>query len=206
MIKVVQELAVVIPPLNAPVVTIDSHEKLIELSDVFGTRLPEDYIQFHRAYGEGWFFSVSHKMSAGLVVFGDAYRIGETYRTALRHASPNRLQELRVIKESRPRRVPLPLFSEPNGLLPWGTTTNEIDLCRRVHGELVDNWPVVALRSGTGEYEQFDCGMVEFLAGVIAGTTICPLLPKHFPGRKGAGWAVVGGREETFSLPPASGD
>ncbi len=206
MIKAVQELASIIPPPTSPAITIDSHEKLIEVSDVFGTRLPEDYIQFHRTYGEGFFFSVSHKMSANLVVFGNVYRIGGTGSTALRYASPERLQELRVIKESRPKRVPLPLFCEPHGLLPWGTTTNEVDLCWRVHGELVDNWPVVALRSGTGEYEQFECGLVEFVTAIISGRTICQLLPKHFPGSKGVGWAVSGGKEETFSRPRPSAE
>lgn len=206
MIKAIQELASVIPPPSSPIVTIDSHERLIELSDVFGTRLPEDYIQFQRTYGEGWFFSVSHKMSAGLCVFGNAYRVGGNGSTALRHASPKRLHELRALKEARPKRVPLPLFCEPLGLLPWGNTTNEIDLCWRVHGQLVDNWPVIALKCGTGEYEQFECCMAEFLTGIISGKFSSQLLPKHFPGRKGVGWAVVGGGEVTLSNNPASAD
>jgi len=202
MIKVVQDLAAVIPPPAAPRVTIDTHEKLIELYDVFGTRLPEDFIQFHKTYGEGYFFSVSHKMSANLIVYGNDYHIGNTHGGALRQAAMKRLHELRLIKERRPKRVPYPLFCEPGGLLPWGSTTNGVDLCWQVRGDLVDNWKVTALRAGTGEHQQFDVGVAGFLRDVITGHSACPFLPKGFPGEKGIGWA--GGGEETFSGPPVA--
>ena len=205
MIKVVEELAAVIPPPVSPRITIDTHERLVELFDVFGTRLPEDFIQFHRAYGEGCFFSVSHKTSANLIVYGNSYRLPRNDGPALREAATKRLNELRLVKEARPKRVPYPLFCEPGGLLPWATTTNGVDLCWQVRGDLVDDWKVVALRSGTGEHQQFDVGVAGFLRDIITGRSVCEFLPKGFPGEKGVGWMVAGGGEETFSRQAAAG-
>src|SRR4029079_769267 len=106
------------------------------------------------------------------------------------HSVPARLTELRVHKEKRPKSIPFPLYWEPNGLLPWGKTTNDTDLCWRVHGELVDNWKVVALRVASREYEEFDLTMTEFLKAIISGSTVSQLMPKGFPGDKGVEFAV----------------
>ncbi len=194
MIKSVHELARVVSPPQRPTATVESTAKWNDVFAAIGTRLPEDFVQFHKYYGDGYFFSVSHKASANLA----------PYQQGVSGGAIQRLHELRLLKESRPTRVPCPLYFSPDGLLPWGGTSNEADLCWRVHGELVDNWPVVVLRTAKGEYEEFDCGMAAFLAGVIRGELQCSLLPKNFPGTKGVGWSVwrfpAEESEETYSL------
>lgn len=143
-------------------------------------------------------------MTAAFCVFGNSYRVGVTQSSALRHAAPQRLNELRILKEQQPKRVPFPLFCEPHGLLPWGRLTNNVDASWRVHDELVDNWTVVLLRTGTSQHEVYDCNMSRLLAGIISGRVQSALLPKGFPGRKGVGWWVARtDGERTYAAPPA---
>jgi len=149
-----------------------------------GTRLPTDFVYAYKAYGDGYFYSKSHKMTANVSLYAGK-ALGSFFNNA-----PKRLSELRVVKEKRPKCVPFPLYWEPGGLLPWGRATNDADLCWVVRGELVDNWQVVVLRPGRGHYQVFEMTAIQFLARVIAGTVSCDLLPKGFPGAEGVGFEI----------------
>ena len=175
----IEELQAVIQPPAVPNAVLTSPAAWQELFDRLGTRLPEDFVQFHKVFGDGYFYSRTHKRSANLSVYGGirSFNLGQFI--------PKRLTELRLAKERRPKSVPYPLYWEPNGLLPWGRTTNDTDLCWSVRGDLVDNWPVVVLRAGVRASESYDCGMAEFLSRLISGKIHSELMPDGFPGEKG---------------------
>jgi hypothetical protein len=181
--KKLDELAAVISPPDSPRVTLGSKDWL-DIFSRLGTRLPEDFVQFHQMYGEGYFCSVTHPSSANLNVCGG----GRLH--PIRTYVPQRLSELRILKERSPKSVPTPLYWETKGLLPWGTTTNGTDLCWRVTGELVDDWTVAALRTASKEIQEFPVSMTEFLRGIIDRTIDCSLMPLGIPGEKGIVWKV----------------
>ena len=175
------EITAALPPPTNPGISMTDAD-WIQLFERIGTRLPTDFIQFYKAYGDGYFCSKTHRMSANVMLYA-----GVGMAAFFPHV-PRRLTELRIIKEKRPKCVPFPLYWEPNGLLPWGSATNDTDLCWQVRGELVDNWHVVVLRAGRGEHEVFKMSAIQFLARVISGTVTCHLLPKGFPGMVGVGF------------------
>jgi hypothetical protein len=188
--KKIEELAAVIPPPTNPHVTMSDADWLKVFSHI-GTRLPQDFVQFFRTYGEGYFYSISHPRTANVSIYAGRYTDAMSQHSfSFRKAVPSRLSELRLQKEKRPKSVPLPLHWEPGGLLPWGRATNDTDLCWRVEGNLVDNWTVVVLHTVQCQCESFDVSMTTFLKGIIEGSIECSLLPKGFPGEKGVGWEV----------------
>jgi hypothetical protein len=175
----IDELRAVVRPPTAPVVSLGGQDAWLALFRQFGTRLPEDFVQFHRVYGEGSLVSLTHELSASVGLWG-----GLTY-SAFSTQVPARLSALRELKERRPQSVPLPLYWEPHGLLPWGRASNDADLCWVVSGALVDDWSVVVLLTQERAHERFDMSALQFLARVANGTVSCRLLPDHFPGSKG---------------------
>ena len=178
------ELQEVLPPPAAPRVTM-AHDRWLEVFRQFGTRLPGDFVEFHQRYGEGFFYSRTHRRTAGLHLW-NAFN----ERFSFQHQVPQRLSELRHLKEQRPKSVPLPLYWDTGGLLPWGITTNDTDLCWVVRGSLVDDWPVAALRTRSRQVELFECSAIQFLARLLKGAITCRLMPEHFPGTRGAGYEV----------------
>lgn len=181
--KKLDELAAVVAPPPSPKIRL-SDDDWLQLFSRLGTRLPQDFVQFHKRYGDGYFYSVSHKRSAGISILGGGSRL------SFDQAVAKRLTELRIIKEKRPKSVPFPLYWEPFGLLPWGRTTNDTDLCWRVHGELVDNWKVVAIRAASREFEEYDLTMTEFLKAIASGAHASNLMPKGFSGEQGVAFAA----------------
>ncbi len=177
------ELTSVIPPPSRPRITMADSD-WIQLFQQIGTRLPGDFVQTYKAYGDGYFYSKTHCMSANLGLYA-----GAMCQPFFPHV-PRRLSALRIIKEKRPKCVPFPLYWEPGGLLPWARATNDTDLCWRVRGELVDNWQVVVLRAGKGEFETYEMSAIQFLARAIKGTIASNLLPKGFPGTEGVAFEV----------------
>lgn len=180
----IDELVAVVPPPSTPNVRMTQADWM-QIFTHMGTRLPGDFAAAYERYGEGHFFSHSHKSSAYLSLCAG------TMSMQYLNFVPRRLSDLRVQKEKRPKSVPLPLYWEPGGLLPWATAGNQIDLCWQVRGELVDNWHVVVLRAAQGEHQVFEMSAMQFLARVITGKISCPLLPKGFPGEKGVGFRSI---------------
>ena len=151
--KSLEHLISIVRPPTKPNALSWNDWRWVALFGHFGTRLPEDYVQFNIVYGDGYFESISHPRTANISIYGHVESFG------LAKMAPRRLTELRLAKERRPKSVPYPLYWEPNGLLPWGRTTNGVDLCWSVQGELVDNWGVVVLRQGTSKSECYDVSM-----------------------------------------------
>ena len=119
----------------------------LEVFSHIGTRLPLDFVQFYKRYGEGYFYSISHPRSANLSVYAGRYGGPVTSHSfSFRKCVPDRLTELRLQKERRPKTCPSRCTGNPGGLLPWGRTSNDTDLCWKVQGDLVDNWTVVVFR------------------------------------------------------------
>jgi hypothetical protein len=185
----IDELERLVPPPTSPWSAFDS-EAWLDLFAAFGTRLPEDFVQFHKRYGEGFFSSRSHPRSSGISLYGSLRTHRRNDRTSFLYQVPRRLSELRLLKESRRRSLPS-LYFERGGLLPWATATNGADLCWSVRGQLVDNWPVVVLLSSKGVHEAHELTALQFLAGVASGSVTCPLLPPHFPGRVGIAFTAI---------------
>jgi hypothetical protein len=177
------ELKAVLPPPAKPRITLTDKD-WIALFQCIGTRLPGDFVQTYKAYGDGYFYSKSHRRSANVTLYAGALA------APFLGLVPKRLTELRVLKEKRPKCVPFPLYWEPGGLLPWGRATNGTDFCWQVRGELVDDWQVVLLRAARGEHETFEMSAIQFLARAIAGTVSPRLLPTGFPGAEGVGFEV----------------
>jgi hypothetical protein len=177
--KVIDDLQTVIQPPATPNTRFSSFSAWDEVFDQLGTRLPQDFVQYHKVFGDGFFYSRTHKLSACLSVYG-----GERH-FSLRQSVPERLSKLRAAKERRPKSVPHPLYWEPNGLLPWGRTSNDTDLCWSVRGDLPEHWRVVVLRVAAAASESYDLGMAEFLTGLIGGKIQSALMPQGFPGAKG---------------------
>jgi hypothetical protein len=178
------ELKAVLPPPADPRITAGQAE-WIAIFDTIGTRLPGDFVETYKAYGDGAFVSRSHPRSANVWLYAGS-------REPFHRRTAKHLSLLRLTKERRAKLVPFPLYWEPSGLLPWGRASNELDLCWRVSGELVDNWPVVVLRAGTGENETFEMSAIQFLARVIAKSISCSLMPMGFPGEKGVEFQSFG--------------
>ena len=186
-IKALQPLVDRVPPPSEPFVQLHGVKDWNRVFAFYGTRLPEDFVQFHRLYGQGYFYSHSHKMSANLSVFPHAGTnpsgIGNGCGDAIAL-----LHEMRLLKEKHPKRVPFELYFNPGGLLPWARTTNDTLLCWKVSGTNPDVWPIVAVRTAKGQYEEHGKGMGRFLAGVISGGIQSELMPNGFPGNKGVSW------------------
>jgi hypothetical protein len=178
------ELIAVIPPPAAPNVAMTDDDWL-DLYVQIGTRLPTDFVETCKRYGVGFFYSKTHRMSANVALYTGRY-LGHRHQSyAYRQVVPARLAALRGVREKRKARVPFPLYWEPGGLLPWGATTNDVDLCWLTSGASVDLWSTVVLRAGTGQHEVFEMSAIQFLARVIGGSVTSKLMPKGFPGARG---------------------
>lgn len=126
-----------------------------------GTVLPQDYKDFVRLYGNGYFMQF-----LGICV--------------PRSRNPNmRLEsQVRVICDTflNDDEVPYPLWPNPGGLLPFGGTDNGDYLFWLPRGAPAD-WGVVVWDRGFWGFETFDCDLTDFLAGLATGE----ILPKEFP-------------------------
>ena len=183
--KILEELKSRVAPPEEPYVRIGDSD-WVQVFAVFGTRLPQEFVQLYKSYGDGYFYSLTHKNTANLTIYGSG-----SFRWGMNNFVPNRLNELRILKENHPKKVPAPLFWEPSGLLPCGLFSNNTDLCWIAKGELVDKWQVATLHTASNHYEEYDCSMIEFLIGILSGNIEGEFLPKGFPGKKGVafeGW------------------
>jgi hypothetical protein len=184
--KIIEEFKSIIPPPKEIYVR-NGDQEWLTVFKAFGTRLPEEFLQFHKSYGDGYFFSLSHKMSANISIFGS----NNLKQNSFLFSVPEKMNELRQIKAKSPKKIPFPLFWEPRGLLPWGCGTNGSVFCWITDGDLVDNWETVIIRPPSGDYQHYNLTMIELLIKVISGEIECSLLPKGFPGKKGVayeGW------------------
>jgi hypothetical protein len=164
------ELLRVLPPPHVPR---EAGASLHEWNAVFaaiGTRLPEDYVQFINRYGTGivcGFFHVLNPFAANEHV----NLLSRWTRTLSAMAS------LRANPKFGREMVPFPLYFEPGGLFPWGTTDNGEDLFWKTAGD-PDRWTVVVIGRACG-VEVFDHSMSQFLKGVLEGSIRPEFLPAN---------------------------
>jgi hypothetical protein len=130
-----------------------------------GEVLPGDYMKFIELYGTGtiaeWLsvlnpFASHHYEN----LFGGGFEF---------------LAALREIKGQFPEEVPFPLFYEPGGLLPWGSSTDGDIFCWSTRG-LSGLWTVTVIGRHTGN-EQFPVPMTQFLFEALTGK----VSPRCFP-------------------------
>jgi len=127
-----------------------------------GTALPQDYKDFVRVYGHGYFMQF-----LGIDV--------------PRSRNPNmRLErQVRLVCDGLRQvgHLAHPLWPERGGLLPFGGTDNGDTLLWLTRGA-PEEWRVVVLSGDSfGEIEILDCDLTDFLAGLATGET----QPKDLP-------------------------
>jgi hypothetical protein len=127
-----------------------------------GTRLPPDYKDYINAYG-----------SAIIVWSHDLHILPHNPFSALPHRNLLRQldPELAVLHEVKSWRdhLPFPIYPEPEGLLPWGTSGDGDKLYWQMIGQPAD-WPVVVMETHWGPMEQFADSMTSFLTKLLSGT------------------------------------
>ncbi len=126
-----------------------------------GIALPQDYKDFVRLYGSGYFMQF-----LGIYV--------------PRSKNPNvRLErQVRQICDifQQIGELAYPLWPNPGGLLPFGVTDNGDFLFWLTRG-LPESWQVVVWDRGMQEFEALGCDLTDFLAGLSTGE----ILPREFP-------------------------
>jgi len=94
-------------------------------------------------------------------------------------ASGGYLDAIRELGEMAPGSVPYAVHPDPDGIYPWGATSNGDWLFWRTAGH-PDSWPIVGTDGGAEWYE-FDGTMTEFLAAVLSRDLQFELFPDAFP-------------------------
>lgn len=155
----IEALIKAVPPPTAPVEAFSGPWAPLEVE--LGTALPEDYKDFVRVYGSGYFMEF-----LGIYV--------------PRSRNPNLRLESRVqtigdylVYDGEPA---YPLWPSPGGLLTFGGTDNGDELFWLARGAPVD-WKVVVWDRGLLTFEVLECGLTDFLAGLATGE----ILPREFP-------------------------
>ena len=90
--KKLDELGEVIPPPADPKVS-STDTDWLDLFAHIGTRLPRDFVQFHKRYGDGYIYSLSHKMSANITIYGGGYKRPTNRSFSFRQQVPARLSD-----------------------------------------------------------------------------------------------------------------
>lgn len=154
-----EALMSLIPPPAEPFEAFEGPWEPVEAD--LGTALPQDYKDFVRAYGSGYFMGflgVSVPASANANV-----RLDHQVRT---------WSEVFAEDED----APYPVWPEPGGLMPFGDTDNG-DVLFWLRRGAPDDWVVVVWDRGMQDFETLDCGLTDFLAGVASGD----ITPEAFP-------------------------
>jgi len=155
----IEALIKVVPPPTAPFEAFDGPWEPIEAE--IGTPLPQDYKDFIRLYGSGYFMEFL------------GINVPRSWNPNVRLAS-----DVRVICNMfrNDEDLPYPFWPSPGGLLPFGGTDNGDFLFWLPRGAPAD-WGVVVWDRGLLGFEAFDCDLTGFLAGLATGE----ILPREFP-------------------------
>lgn len=113
---------------------------------------PSDFKQFIGVYGTGT-----------IVDFITIFNPFSTYESA------NFFHNMNFVlpNERRFQQIPLPLYPEPNGLLPFANTYDGDNLWWQTTGA-PDEWHTVITRVKSDEYERYPLTMTEFFTNLIA--------------------------------------
>jgi hypothetical protein len=176
LVAVLADLEAIIGPPAAVPPAID----WLELERLSGLRFPADYKQLANRYA-----------MLEIDAFLDVHHLGmapdiPTMLSQCRQV----LDPLRQLNEkygfiyladgsgSEVRAEPYPVYPEPNGLFPWGATDNGDTLLWLTDAD-PDRWTIVVTDNGT--WWHFDCGLIDYLAGVLGRTLPYTGLTDSFP-------------------------
>jgi hypothetical protein len=152
----------------------------IELEKLSGLRFPSSYRAFAERYGMleiGAFLDVHHVgIPADLSMMLDLRRQAlEPLRELMDDLGYIYLED---DSGDEIEAAPYPLYPEPAGLFPWGTTQNGHTLLWLTDKD-PGKWTTVITDGGS--WWHFDGCLVDFLVGILSQTVRCPLFPNSFP-------------------------
>jgi hypothetical protein len=160
-----QLLKQIAPPPSVPT---EAQGDWKQVEATIGLTLPDDYKNLISQYGTGRF-------SDFLYAF-NPFSVNECLN--LINSSQRILEGERKFKEE----FPFPLFPEPNGLFPWGSTDNGNYLYWHTKGEPRD-WAVIVCARET-KHKFYEMSTTQFLEKWLSRELICQVFPdnnEYFP-------------------------
>jgi len=158
----IERLIDVVPPPAEPFEAFSGPWEKIEAELI--TILPQDYKDFVRVYGSGYFMEF-----LGIDVPRSRNR---NTRLEVQVAATRR-----VFSHIHGEEWPYPFWPDQGGLMSFGGTDNGDYLFWLTRGSPED-WRVVVWGRFYGGFEPLDCNLTDFLAGLAMGE----ILPEAFPG------------------------
>jgi hypothetical protein len=162
----IEALERVIPCPKEPSDAYDGAWELIEGG--FRRQLPKDYKDFARRYGAGYFMEYL------------GVNVPRSRNPNIRLLTQNELVS-RAFGKHPDFGLPYPLWPVDDGLILFGATDGGDYLFWLPQGRAPNDWSVFVLarqfNNDDEQFEEFDCDMTDFLAGLATGA----ILPKAFP-------------------------
>lgn len=155
----IEALLNILPPPAEPVEAFRGPWAAVEAE--IGTPLPPDYKDFVRIYGCGEFLGF--------------FRIAVPWSWYPESRLAKQMSGVREILGDDADR-PYPIWPEAGGLIACGETDFGDLFFWLTRGAPAD-WPMVFWDRGFDRFEVFDCGLTDFLAGVLTGR----IQPQGFP-------------------------
>ena len=144
-----------------------------------GVELPPDYKELLATFTPGIFNAANLNLGEAIVMppHTVAGKLDHLYQFS------TEMRELRDWRDEHPEDVPHPIHPEPGGMIPWARAAREVLLWVREPGQSPDEWTVAVSNGGIWRcdeifpvVEEFDCGAVEFLVGLVSGTIVSKVL------------------------------
>jgi hypothetical protein len=136
-----------------------------------GVFLPAEYKELLAVFPPGTFHAP--RLADGSVMVQPPYWVDGVPDQLVQFETE--LDELRDWRAKHPADVPRPVFPEPDGMIPWARALRECLLWVRDSPD-PDRWTVAISNGGIWRasegspvLEEFDCGAVEFLIGLVTG-------------------------------------
>lgn len=155
----IENLLKAVPPPAEPFEAYLGTWELIE-GDL-GTALPQDYKDFVRLYGSGYF----------LEFMGVDVPRSRNPNLRLETNVPSICRLLRTLED-----LPHPVWPAEGGMIPFGCTDNGDYLSWIARGH-PDDWPVAIWEVRGGKFEVIECDLTDFLAGLASGAIASEILP-----------------------------
>jgi hypothetical protein len=129
----------------------------------WGTHFPSDYKEFIAVYGAGG-------ISAYLGLVPPEPRAVGGEEPSFQGMEVETLNALDIWRDKGPG------GAVQDRVIVWGIDSSADILCWRVKGDDPDAWPVTVWNQDDATWQEYACGMVEFLCGVFLGSfDECPL-------------------------------
>jgi hypothetical protein len=142
-------------------------ERWPEVEDAIGTVLPDDYKALIERYGSGKFDDFLYLLNP----------FARDEAGNLLHEKDTMLAAYAETRAKFPRRLPLPPYPEPGGLLPLGRSDNGNELYWLTEGAPAD-WGVVAFAARSTRHEVHHHPVTEFLAGLLSAELDTHVFPE----------------------------